>query len=353
MRSILKRIGVDNVTIVKEQEEPDGNFPTCTSPNPEKREAMMLGIELCKKLEEEALAQGKPEEAPDLLIATDPDCDRIGAAVRKSKDSKGEYVMLTGNDMGVLLLDFLIERRVKTGLKKEPKAFTTIVSTKMIDAICEKHGVQLKRTLTGFKFIGEQIALLENVSRQDEYLLGFEESYGYLSGTKVRDKDGVNAAMLICEMAACCKAQGMTLAEKLESLYQEYGYYKDVLSEFIFEGSKGMEKMAKIMEKLRTETPEDIADKFVTEYADYKAQDRTIYTGMGCCAMSEFVRSTGLPKSDVVEFILEDGSRVQVRPSGTEPKLKIYMSAKGATEEEAYACIEEIRKEITEIVESV
>ena len=351
VRRILKRIGVENVTIVKEQEMPDGNFPTCTSPNPEKREAMALGLELCRKLEAEAIANGKPEEAPDLLIATDPDCDRIGAAVKKSFGA--EYVMLTGNDMGVLLLDYLIEKRVLTGQKQKPKAYTSIVSTKMIDEICKKGGVQLVRTLTGFKFIGEHIALLENVGAQDEYLFGFEESYGYLSGTKVRDKDGVNAAMLVCEMAAHYKAKGVTLAEKLTSLYHEHGFYKDVVSEFVFEGAKGMETMSKIMAELRSNTPEELAGQFVTEYADYQAQDRTIYTGTGCCGMSEFVRSTGLPKSNVVEFVLEDGSRVQVRPSGTEPKLKVYISAKGSTEAEAYERIEALRTELTAIVESV
>ena len=460
VRSILERIGVGNVHIVKEQEKPDGNFPTCKTPNPEKRAALSLGLEMCRKLAEGAQAAGKPEQIPDLLIATDPDCDRIGAAVRKSysassvnsgvgsdakaaiscsaksavdseakadtscsvksvidsdakantscstksfidSDAKAdtscytksdadsevkadvscsaksesqndankdtneelcfseqgqteiEYVMLTGNDMGVLLLDFLIERRVLTGQKQKPKAYTSIVSTKMIDEICKKGGVQLVRTLTGFKFIGEQIALLENAGLEDEYLFGFEESYGYLSGTEVRDKDGVNAAMLICEMAAYNKAKGMTLAEKLTSLYHEFGFYKDTVSEFIFEGSKGMETMDKIMAELRSNTPEEIAGKYVVEYADYKAQDRTIYTGSGCCGMSEYVRSTGLPKSNVVEFVLEDGSRVQVRPSGTEPKLKVYMSAKGDTEAEAYACIEAIRQELTAIVESV
>lgn len=353
VRSILDRIGVGHVHIVEEQELPDGNFPTCTTPNPEKNAALELGLVKCRKLAEEALANGQPEQIPDLLVATDPDCDRIGAAVRKTYDDEVEYVMLTGNDMGVLLLDYLIERRVLTGQKQNPKAYTSIVSTKLVDAICEKQGVVLKRTLTGFKFIGEQIALLENVGLQDEYLFGFEESYGYLSGTEVRDKDGVNAAMLVCEMAAYYKSQGMTLAEKLTSLYHEFGFYKDMVSEFIFEGAKGMETMDKIMTKLRNETPEELAGKLVTEYADYKAQDRTIYTGTGCCGMSEFVRGTGLPPSNVVEFILEDGSRVQVRPSGTEPKLKVYMSAKGESEEAAYACIEEIRTELTAIVESV
>ncbi|MGN0711248.1 MAG: phospho-sugar mutase [Anaerovoracaceae bacterium] len=333
VRKILERIGVEKVTVVKEQELPDGNFPTCTYPNPEKKEALSLGLELCRRLAEQAEKEGKPENIPDLLIATDPDCDRIGTAVRKTYGGKAEYMLLTGNDIGVLLLDFLIERKVKTGQKKNPRAFTTIVSTKMTDAVAKKHGVKLVRTLTGFKFIGEQIALLENDGKAEEYLFGFEESYGYLSGTSVRDKDAVNAAMLICEMAAYCRQQGMTPAEKLESLYKEYGYFKDRLMDFAFEGAKGMETMALIMSGLRTDMPEAFAGKNVTEITDYKKQEKT-----------------GLPKSDVISVTLEDGTSFTVRPSGTEPKLKIYMSAAGKTEKEAIGCIEALQAELEALV---
>lgn len=333
VRKILERIGVEKVTVVKEQELPDGNFPTCTYPNPEKKEALSLGLELCRRLAEQAEKEEKPENIPDLLIATDPDCDRIGTAVRKTYGGKAEYVLLTGNDIGVLLLDFLIERKVKTGQKKNPRAFTTIVSTKMTDAVAKKHGVKLVRTLTGFKFIGEQIALLENDGKAEEYLFGFEESYGYLSGTSVRDKDAVNAAMLICEMAAYCRQQGMTPAEKLESLYKEYGYFKDRLIDFAFEGAKGMETMALIMSGLRNDMPEAFAGKNVTEITDYKKQEKT-----------------GLPKSDVISVTLEDGTSFTVRPSGTEPKLKIYMSAAGKTEKEAIGCIEALQAELEALI---
>lgn len=333
VRKILERIGVENVTVVKEQELPDGNFPTCTYPNPEKKEALSLGLELCRRLAEQAEKEGKPENIPDLLIATDPDCDRIGTAVRKTYGDKAEYVLLTGNDIGVLLLDFLIERKVKTGQKKNPRAFTTIVSTKMTDAVAEKHGVKLMRTLTGFKFIGEQIAFLENDGKEEDYLFGFEESYGYLSGTHVRDKDAVNAAMLICEMAASCRQQGITPAEKLESLYKEYGYFKDRLIDFAFEGSKGMETMELIMSEFRKDMPEAFAGKDVTEITDYKKQEKT-----------------GLPKSNVISVTLEDGTSFTVRPSGTEPKLKVYMSAAGKTEKEAIGCIETVQKELESLV---
>ncbi len=311
---ILRRIGIEDVTVVPEQELPDGNFPTCPYPNPEIREAMEKGLQLCRTLH------------PDLLLGTDPDCDRMGVAVPQGDD----YRLISGNEMGVLLLDYICRRRLEQGtMPQNPVAVTTIVSTDMTDAVAAEYGVELRRVLTGFKFIGEQIAALEAEGKPERYILGFEESYGYLSGTHVRDKDAVNASMLCCEMTAWYKQQGMTLAQAIDALYEKHGYFRNDLKSLTFEGSDGMAKMQRIMDTLRAQPPKTFNGQPVTEFVDYLAE------------------GTGLPKSNVLQFQSE-GAKVLVRPSGTEPKIKIYLSARAADMETAAAVNRKILDEITE-----
>lgn len=348
VRKIMDLIGVKQVTIVKEQELPDGNFPTCPYPNPEKKEALALGLALCKQLSQEG-------EAPDILLATDPDCDRVGIAVRK-KNAAGEedYQLVTGNEAGVLLLDYICTVRGGAGslkpMPKDPIAIKTIVTTKMAEKVAKDYGVTMIDVLTGFKFIGEQIGFLEANGEENRYIFGFEESYGYLSGAYVRDKDAVNAAMLICEMTAYYKKAGKTLVDRLNELYEKYGYYKNDLMEFAFEGAAGMEKMNTIMSSLRMDAPARIIDRKVVEIADYQLSQRRILGGSKTCDLSVGMRPIKLPKSDVLEYILEDGSSIIVRPSGTEPKLKIYLSAKGDSKEESDKIIERLKAELKEII---
>ena len=314
VRKILTRIGISDVTVVPEQEKPDGHFPTCPYPNPEIREAMEAGLALCRKVK------------PDLLLGTDPDCDRMGVAVPEGDD----YRLITGNEMGVLLLDYICRRRLENGtMPQNPVAVTTIVSTDMADAVAADYGVELRRVLTGFKFIGEQIAMLEADGQIDRYIFGFEESYGYLSGGHVRDKDAVNASMLCCEMTAWYKAKGMTLAQAMDALYEKYGFYRNDLASFTFEGAEGMQKMAAIMEDLRKHPPKALDGKEVTRAVDYQA-------GVN-----------GLPKSNVLEF-QTDCAKVLVRPSGTEPKVKVYLSARADHMDAAQQANQRILKEITE-----
>lgn len=302
VRRILDKIGVADVTVVPEQEHPNGNFPTCPYPNPEIREALQKGIELCEKVQ------------PDLLLATDPDCDRVGIAVKND----GEYVLLSGNEVGVLLFDFICRVRGQAGtMPAAPVAVSTIVSTDMADAVAQKYGVEMHRTLTGFKFIGEQIGFLEQQGQRERYIFGFEESYGYLSGAHVRDKDGVNAAMLICQMAQFHKAQGKNLAQAMNELYDEYGCYQNSLHSFAFEGQAGFAHMQQIMLALRTTPPAAIGGLAVKDVVDYAG-------GLN-----------GLPKADVLEFHCEGGAKVMVRPSGTEPKVKLYLFARAANTEKA------------------
>ena len=301
---ILSRIGVKDVTVVPEQEHPDGRFPTCPYPNPEEREAMQRGLELCEKLH------------PDLLLGTDPDCDRMGSAVPEGDG----YRLLTGNEMGVLLLDYICRRRMELGtMPEKPVAVTTIVSTDMADAVAAEYGVELRRVLTGFKFIGEQIGLLEAEGHGERFLFGFEESYGYLSGSHVRDKDAVNASMLCCEMAAWYKKQGMTLADAIRALYEKHGYTCCAVKSFAFEGEGGMERMAAVMDSLRAAPPAEIAGRAVTGRTDYQ-------TGEGV--------ALELPRSNVLEYRM-DGAKLIVRPSGTEPKIKVYLSARAESMERA------------------
>ena len=312
VKLLLERMGVTQLTVVPEQAQPDGNFPTCSYPNPEIRQAMEAGLKLCDAVR------------PDLMIGTDPDCDRMGAAV---PDGQGGYRLITGNEMGVLLLDYICRTRTANGTMPEaPVAVTTIVSTDMADPIARKYGVELRRTLTGFKFIGEQIGLLEAEGHAERYIFGFEESYGYLSGGHVRDKDGVNAVMLACEAAAWYAARGMSLLDAVNALYKEYGFYRSALKSYTFEGESGMRTMQGIMARLRADEPFIIAGYGVDKVTDYQRS------------------GTGLPKADVLEYRLENGAKLMVRPSGTEPKIKVYLSAVAGSEAEADAINERLAK---------
>ena len=316
---ILDRIGVKDVTVVPEQSEPDGNFPTCPYPNPEIREALQKGLELCDKLQ------------PDLLLATDPDCDRVGIAVNQG----GEFVLMTGNEVGILLLDFIAKVKKEQGkLPAHPVAVTTIVSTDMVDPIAKDYGVELRRCLTGFKYIGDIIAELEEKEgNADSYLLGFEESYGYLSGGYVRDKDAVDGSMLICEMASYYKRQDKTLLDVMNGLYEKYGYYKNDLCNFGFEGEDGMKTMNNIMDTLRKNPPAEIAGAKVIGRSDY----------LESVAYGDKEGVIDLPKSNVLEYRMENGCKLIVRPSGTEPKIKIYLSGKGATRADSEAVIQKMK----------
>ncbi len=305
VREMMKRMGNIDVEIVTEQELPDGHFPTCPYPNPEIREAMKLAIE--KTIATKA----------DMCLATDPDCDRIGAGVRVGD----EVVLISGNDMGVLLLDYICSHRKQTELT--PVAVKTIVTTEMAVPICQKYGVELRNVLTGFKFIGEQIGLLEAEGHPERYIFGFEESYGYLSGTDVRDKDAVNAAVLVCEMAANYKAQGLTLLDKLEQLRQEHGFFAQRLLTFEYEGESGAKTMAGIMEQLRQPLASFAEEVFQT-----------------CTRIDYENDATGLPKSDVLSFALANGDKIIVRPSGTEPKLKAYLFGRAADQAAAEAVLD-------------
>ena len=294
VREIMKRLGNITVDIVSEQELPDGNFPTCPYPNPEIREAMQLAIR--KMLETGA----------DLCFATDPDCDRMGAAVRNGDDAR----LITGNEMGILMLDYLCRNTSAGTLPRV--AVKTIVSTEMAEPVCRRYGVELRNVLTGFKFIGEQIGLLEKAGQADRFLFGFEESYGYLSGTDVRDKDAVNAALLLCEMASQLKAEGKSLADRLEELQREFGCYAQRLLTYQYEGEDGLKQMNRIMEKLR------------------QPLKRIGQAELGKSERTDYLQGVnGLPSSDVVEFRLSGGRKIVVRPSGTEPKLKAYLFACG------------------------
>ena len=313
VRSILKKIGVTNVTVVPEQELPDGNFPTAPYPNPEIRQAFECALKLADKIK------------PDLLLATDPDCDRVGIAVRDG----GEYKLLSGNDVGALLLDFVLARRTENGtLPKNPLAVKTIVSTELCRKIAENYGCELIDVLTGFKFIGEQITLLEKKGEENRFVFGFEESYGYLGGTYVRDKDAVIASMLICEMVAYYKTRGKNLIEVLDGLYKKYGYYICAQKSFTCEGESGMKQIKGMMEALRNETPTEINGSAVVKFDDYETSvSRDIKNGGE--------KKITLPRSNVLCFYMEDGCSLIVRPSGTEPKIKLYIGSVGHTCSEA------------------
>lgn len=329
VRRILSEIGVEDVTVVKEQEMPDGNFTTCPYPNPEIKEALQKGLDLCEEVQ------------PDLLLATDPDADRVGIAV---KDYDGSYRLISGNEDGIMLTDYVLSNRKANGtLPKNPVIVKTIVSTKLIEKLCEKYNAELKNVLTGFKYIGEVILNLEKTGDEDNFVFGFEESYGYLAGSYVRDKDAVVAAMLICEMAATFKKQGKTLAQVIDGLYEEYGYYMNTTLSFEFEGSEGMQRMADIMVSLRETMPKEIAGYNVVKTADYNLSVK-----------KDLVKGTetviDLPKSNVIQFNLDKENMVIVRPSGTEPKIKIYITAVGKDKADAQVVTNEIEASVKELM---
>ena len=319
---ILKEVGVDDITVVPQQEYPDENFMTCPYPNPEEKETLQLGIKLCGKI------------GADLLLGTDPDCDRVGTAVRHN----GEYILINGNQMGILLFDFVCMMRSKAGnMPKHPLAVKTIVTTEMAQSIANEYGVELINVLTGFKFIGEQIGLLEAKGEVGRYVFGFEESYGYLSGTYARDKDAINASMLICEMAAYYKTKGMTLIDRLNELYAKHGCFYDRLESFTFEGADGMRHMSDMMEKLRKEDTQAWGGIPVKQISDYLLSTEKD---------NEKESTIDLPKSDVMGYMLEGGNSVIIRPSGTEPKIKIYYSLVGHNQEQTQIDFKKIHKDI-------
>ena len=313
---ILERVGVTDVTVVPEQAQPDGNFPTCPYPNPEIREALQKGIDLCEEVH------------PDLLVATDPDADRVGIAVKDGDD----YLLLTGNETGVLLLDYVARMTADTQGEQalaRKVAVTTIVSSVMVDAVAAAYGFEVRRVLTGFKYIGGVIGELEAAGEADRYLFGFEESYGYLNGTHVRDKDAVDASMLICQMAQYYKAQGMNLADAMRALYERHGYFLNKTLSFSFPGVEGGDRMKQLMAELREQPPAAFAGCAVEGVVDYA-------TGVN-----------GLPAANVVEFDLEGGNKVIFRPSGTEPKVKAYLFAKRDTREAAEQLLAELEADAT------
>ena len=328
VRRILREIGISNVVVVPEQENPDGSFSTCPYPNPEIREALQKGLELCEK------------EKPDLLLATDPDCDRVGIAV---PDGDG-YALFSGNEVGSMLLEYVARERTALGtMPKNPLAVKTIVTTELTRPIAEKYGVELVEVLTGFKFIGEQIGFLEQKGEEKRYIFGFEESYGYLAGSYVRDKDAVVASMLICEMAAFYRAQGLSLIDVRKKMYADYGFYCNKLDTFAFEGESGMQKMNEIMDRMRTDFPKEIAGIKVIAVADYL---KSVKTNLENGSTTEIT----LPKSNVITLYLTDGGTLVIRPSGTEPKIKIYYTAIGASSAEAEALQEKYAKAFTVLV---
>lgn len=300
---VLAEMGYSNVIVVEEQRNPDGNFPTCPYPNPEIKEALELGLEYCKKYN------------ADLMLATDPDCDRVGIAV---KANNGEYQLLSGNEVGILLLDYICSQRIKYNkMPKNPVMFKTIVTMDLGEQIATHYGVETRNVLTGFKFIGEQISLLEKAGEVDRYIFGFEESYGYLSGSYIRDKDGVNGAYLIAEMFSFYKTKGVSLLDKLQELYINYGFAYNTLQSYTFEGASGFSKMQEIMNEIREEGISEINGVKVVKSLDYME-------GIG-----------GLPKSNVLKYCFEDNASVVIRPSGTEPKLKTYISTCLGSKEES------------------
>ncbi len=329
VREILKRVGIDNIAVVKEQENPDGHFPTCPYPNPEITEALDLGLKLARK------------NSADLLLATDPDSDRVGIAV---PDKNGELVLVSGNEVGVLLLDYICAQRIKKGtMPANPVAISTIVSTSLTKKIAEKYSVDCKLVLTGFKFIGEQILMLENEGKEGNFIFGFEESYGYLSGTYCRDKDAVVASMLICEMAAYLKSNGLSILDKLSEIYAEFGYYNHTQKSFTCEGSAGMEQMREIMTNLRANPPKTIGGFDVVNVSDYATSQSTD------CASGN-IQAIDLPKSDVLGYELKGGATVFLRPSGTEPKIKAYYSTIGETVEIAQNIEKTLSDDFTKIL---
>lgn len=311
VRAILKRIGVDNVSVVKEQELPDGNFPTAPYPNPEIKQPFEIALKLAEDVK------------PDLLLATDPDCDRVGIAVNKD----GVFTLMTGNDVGALLFDYILKRRIeKETMPSRPIAVKTIVTTELCKKIAQQYNCELIDVLTGFKFIGEQIGLLEQKGEESRYVFGFEESYGYLAGSYVRDKDAVVASMLICEMVAFYKEKNLTLIDVLDEIYKKHGYFYCSQKNYTFEGESGMKRIESIMNALRNNPPKELLGNTVCVIKDYK-NSSCIDTTTGN------ISKIDLPKSNVISFESTDGSSLIVRPSGTEPKIKFYLSSVDKTSE--------------------
>ena len=316
---VLRDIGIDDITIVPEQQYPDGNFPTCPYPNPEIFEALRLGLELAKK------------SGADLMLATDPDADRVGIAIRCPD---GSYELVSGNEVGVLLLDYICEGRIEKGtMPQNPVAVKSIVSTPLADAVAKSYGVEMRSVLTGFKWIGDQIANLEAAGEVDRFIFGFEESYGYLAGPYVRDKDAIIGSMLICEMAAYYRSIGSSIKERLESIYQKFGRYLNQVDSFEFPGLSGMDKMAGIMDSLRKNPPAEIGGYKVETVTDYLQPEKT-----------------GLPAANVLIYALEGGATVVVRPSGTEPKIKTYFTTLGKDLQEAEAQKEKLAQALKPIL---
>lgn len=330
VRQILDTIGIKNVIVVPEQEMPDGNFTTCPYPNPEIREALELGLKLCDEVK------------PDLLLATDPDCDRVGIAV---PDEKGGYVLFSGNEVGAMLLEYICSERTRLGtMPKNPVTVKTIVTTDIIMKIAERYGVEVIEVLTGFKFIGEQIGILEKQGEEDRFIFGYEESYGYLAGSYVRDKDAVIASMLICEMAAFYRTKGISLLQARENMYKTYGVYYHTQQSFTFEGKAGMEKMNSIMSSLRENPPKEIGGLKVIFFDDYQ---ESVSLNITTNEKSDIA----LPKSNVLSFVLTDGAKVIIRPSGTEPKIKAYYTAIGESQSDAEALEQKLVESFSKLID--
>lgn len=328
VRKVLKKAGVGEVTVVKEQEKPDGNFPTCPYPNPEIRQAFECAIKA---------AEGTDA---DLLLATDPDCDRVGIAVRDGDD----YVLMTGNEVGAMLCEYLLHSlKEQNKLPKNPVVVKTIVTTPLVEAIASSYGAETADLLTGFKYIGELVTNLERKGEEERFIVGMEESYGYLRGTHARDKDAVVASLLICEMASYYKLKGMSLKQFMDSIYEKYGMYLNSVLNFAFEGASGMQKMSDMMTSLRENPPKTIAGKDVVKTADYKIS-KVIDI------VNNKEDTIDLPKSNVLSYYLSDGSKLIVRPSGTEPKIKAYITAYGTSREDSEKKSKEFADAVSELL---
>lgn len=317
MKAVFERYGIDGV-LVEEQLEPDGDFPTCPYPNPETREALEMGVQVCEQRD------------CDLVLATDPDADRVGVAVR----TPGGMELLTGNEIGILMLDYLARMKEAAGtLAENPVAVTTIVSTAMVDPIAAEHNIEMRRVLTGFKYIGEIITELERNGQSDRFLLGFEESYGYLTGDHVRDKDAINAGLVICQMARHYKRQGMNLFDAMQGLYQKYGHYANRTINVSYPGAEGAQRMESLMRGLRENPPTEFAGMPLVSTTDYQP-------GLG-----------GLPKANVLEFGLGEGRKVVFRPSGTEPKVKAYLFARADSRSTAQDQLDAFEEQARKLME--
>ncbi|MDR1001833.1 MAG: phospho-sugar mutase [Oscillospiraceae bacterium] len=329
VRAVLAKAGVKNISVVKAQEQPDGTFPGCPFPNPEIREAFAYSLELAKTL------------CPELLLATDPDGDRVGIAVRKD----GDYVLMSGNEVGAMMMEYLLSKRKENGtLPANPVVIKTIVTSDIGLKIAQFYKAEIRNLLTGFKYIGEQIGLLEAAGEENRFVMGYEESYGYLAGTYARDKDAVVASMIICEMASYYKLQGKSLLEVMDGIYEKYGYFCHRTCDFVFKGESGMNKMAEIMESLRQNPPAEIAGHRVAIRRDYESGEELLID-------SGAVNKITLPQSNVLSYIFENGGSFIARPSGTEPKIKFYLTANAKNHEEGEAVLDALAAEAKKIAE--